>query len=277
MGRFGIPEDEALENKMVSNAIESAQEKIEGYNFDSRKHVLEYDDVMNKQRKAIYGRRFEILFAEAPAIEEKAKNILKDVLAKIVEVHTISELTEEWSREEIEENLKAIFGDISAIHEAFHKVEAREELLDLLNEHLEAVFSEKKTTVNGFAEAVRMMMLRAIDVLWMEHLEAMEYMRGSVRLRAYGQRDPLIEYKNEGAKMFQQLGGHINAYIANLIFKIGPSAGMSATPVQNQGLKLNLNTSNGEKPASARNSGEIGRNDPCPCGSGKKFKRCHGA
>ncbi|OGF73148.1 preprotein translocase subunit SecA [Candidatus Giovannonibacteria bacterium RIFCSPHIGHO2_12_FULL_44_42] len=277
MGRFGIPEDEAIENKMVSNAIESAQEKIEGYNFDSRKHVLEYDDVMNKQRKAIYGRRFEILFGKAEEIEEKAKIILTDVLAKIVEVHTISELAEEWNREEIEENIKAIFGDINSIHEAFHKAESREDLTDLLNKYLEDSFLKKKESVGEFAEAVRMTMLRAIDVLWMEHLEAMEYMRGSVRLRAYGQRDPLIEYKNEGAKMFQQLEGHINAYIANLIFKIGPSAGMSTTPIQNQGLKLNLNNGSKNFQHSVSNKkGEIGRNDPCPCGSGKKYKRCHG-
>ena len=278
MGRFGIPEDEAIENKMVSNAIESAQEKIEGYNFDSRKHVLEYDDVMNKQRKAIYGRRFEILFGKAEEIEEKAKIILTDVLAKIVEVHTISELAEEWNREEIEENIKAIFGDINSIHEAFHKAESREDLTDLLNKYLEDSFLKKKESVGEFAEAVRMTMLRAIDVLWMEHLEAMEYMRGSVRLRAYGQRDPLIEYKNEGAKMFQQLEGHINAYIANLIFKIGPSAGMSTTPIQNQGLKLNLNNGSKNFQHSVSNKkGEIGRNDPCPCGSGKKYKKCHGA
>jgi len=272
MGRFGIPEDEALENKMVSNAIESAQEKIEGYNFDSRKHVLEYDDVMNKQRKAIYGRRFEILFGTSDEVEEKAKKILQEVLSKIVEVHMTSELSEEWNREEIEENLKAIFGDINPIHEAFHKAETREDLTDLFKKYLEDSFFKKKESVQSFAEAVKMTMLRAIDVLWMEHLEAMEYMRGSVRLRAYGQRDPLIEYKNEGAKMFQQLEGHINAYIANLIFKIGPSAGISAIPVQNQGLKLNLN--NVERSAPNNKNGEIGRNDPCPCGSGKKFKKC---
>ena len=272
MGRFGIPEDEALENKMVSNAIESAQEKIEGYNFDSRKHVLEYDDVMNKQRKAIYGRRFEILFGTSDEVEEKAKKILQEVLSKIVEVHMTSELSEEWNREEIEENLKAIFGDINPIHEAFHKAETREDLTDLFKKYLEDSFFKKKESVQSFAEAVKMTMLRAIDVLWMEHLEAMEYMRGSVRLRAYGQRDPLIEYKNECAKMFQQLEGHINAYIANLIFKIGPSAGISAIPVQNQGLKLNLN--NVERSAPNNKNGEIGRNDPCPCGSGKKFKKC---
>ena len=272
MGRFGIPEDEALENKMVSNAIESAQEKIEGYNFDSRKHVLEYDDVMNKQRKAIYGRRFEILFGTSDEVEEKAKKILQEVLSKIVEVHMTSELSEEWNREEIEENLKAIFGDINPIHEAFHKAETREDLTDLFKKYLEDSFFKKKESVQSFAEAVKMTMLRAIDVLWMEHLEAMEYMRVSVRLRAYGQRDPLIEYKNEGAKMFQQLEGHINAYIANLIFKIGPSAGISAIPVQNQGLKLNLN--NVERSAPNNKNGEIGRNDPCPCGSGKKFKKC---
>ncbi|OGN29620.1 MAG: preprotein translocase subunit SecA [Candidatus Yanofskybacteria bacterium RIFCSPLOWO2_01_FULL_49_25] len=285
MARLGMPEDEAIENKMVSGAIESAQEKIEGYNFDTRKHVLEYDDVMNKQRKAIYGRRFKILFADAETIEKEAREILEGVVSKIIEAHTVAELEEEWDKKEIEENLKAIFGDHSDhinIHESLANAESREKLEEISKNYLEAAFSEKKTAVEGFAQAVKMTMLRAIDTLWMEHLEAMDYMRSSVRLRAYGQRDPLVEYKNEGAKMFQQLGGHIDAYIANLIFKIGPSSAKPARQLAGgaaegtpQNIKLNLSGMSGNiKSSVSNNKGEIGRNDLCPCGSGKKFKKC---
>ncbi|MDZ4244164.1 MAG: SEC-C metal-binding domain-containing protein, partial [Candidatus Doudnabacteria bacterium] len=282
MAHLGMPEDEAIENKMVSGAIESAQEKIEGYNFDTRKHVLEYDDVMNKQRKAIYGRRFKILFADAVTIEKEVREILEGVVSKIIEAHTVAELEEEWDRREIEENLKAIFGDHSDhidIHESLANAESREKLEEISKNYLEAAFLEKKTAVEGFAEAVKMTMLRAIDTLWMEHLEAMDYMRSSVRLRAYGQRDPLVEYKNEGAKMFQQLGGHIDAYIANLIFKINPSGGAAHTHIhnENQNIKLNLSGGGNSSIPKNKNAGETGRNDPCPCGSGKKFKKCHGS
>ena len=169
MGALGIPEDEPIENKIVSRAIESAQAKIEGFHFDSRKHVLEYDDVMNKQRTAIYNKRKKILFSS---------------------------------------------GD----------------------------------------EQERMLKLRVIDLLWMEHIEAMEYMRSSVRLRAYGQRDPLIEYKNEGARMFKILLEHIDSE--------QPSMTVSTIPMP-------------QKSYLPHSSG-IGRNNPCPCGSGKKYKRCHG-
>ncbi len=195
MGRFGIPEDEPLENKMVSNAIESAQSKIEGFNFDARKHILEYDDVMNKQRTAIYARRYKILNFSAAEIEAYALELTKN-------------------------------------------------------------------NVLG-AEILRAVMLQSIDVLWVEHLEAMEYLRSSVRLRAYGQKDPLVEYKNEGARMFKTLETHIDAYIANLILKVEAQPNVEH-PV--------LHT----KPAFNK-KGEAGRNDPCPCGSGKKYKKCHGA
>ena len=180
MGAFGIPEDEPIENKMVSRAIESAQTKIEGFNFDSRKHVLEYDDVMNKQRQAIYKKRHNILFSE----EEAQKKMLK---------------------------------------------------------------------------------LRVIDLLWMEHIEAMEYMRSSVRLRAYGQRDPLIEYKNEGARMFKTLLENIDMETENFIQKINEQPSMVA---HNHPMPQKISLSN---------SSNVGRNDPCPCSSGKKYKKCHGA
>ncbi|HEY4521925.1 MAG TPA: SEC-C metal-binding domain-containing protein, partial [Candidatus Paceibacterota bacterium] len=180
MGAFGIPEDEPIENKMVSRAIEGAQAKIEGFNFDSRKHVLEYDDVMNKQRHAIYKKRHNILFSD----EEVQKRMLK---------------------------------------------------------------------------------LRVIDLLWMEHIEAMEYMRSSVNLRAYGQRDPLIEYKNEGARMFKTLLENIDMETENMISKMNEQPQTTAQNYQTS-PKLHL-----------PNSSNINRNDPCPCGSGKKYKKCHGA
>ncbi|OGF74951.1 preprotein translocase subunit SecA, partial [Candidatus Giovannonibacteria bacterium RIFCSPLOWO2_01_FULL_43_160] len=221
MGRFGIPEEEPIENKMVSSAIESAQGKIEGFNFDQRKHLLDYDDVMNKQRTALYSRRKKLLFAKSEELEEEALNLLENVLSRIVIAHTAGS-QDEWDKKAIEENILSLVNsnaDQEELHKKISESSNAEELLDYLKNYIKASFLKKKEVVDGFAEALRIIMLQAIDTLWMEHLEAMEYMRSSVRLRAYGQKDPLVEYKNEGARMFKELEGHINVYIANLIFK----------------------------------------------------------
>ncbi|MDP3784884.1 MAG: preprotein translocase subunit SecA [bacterium] len=210
MGKFGIPEDEPIEAKLVSRAIESAQEKIEGFNFDARKHILEYDDVMNKQRKAIYDRRRKILFA----LNEEVSGIAKE------------NLTENVS---------------------------------------EDVLKDKEPNL------LRQLLLQTIDMLWIEHLEAMEYMRSSVRLRAYGQRDPLIEYKNEAIRLFRGLEASIKLQFSHLAAHI--NAPLASTPQQHE-LKLSRDESKVSAPASSK---KIGRNDPCYCGSGKKYKRCHGA
>lgn len=195
MGRFGIPEDQPIENSLVSKAIESAQEKIEGFNFDARKHLLEYDDVMNHQRKIIYERRKKILFGD--------DNFIKEELGKII--------------------------------------------------------PEKVETISP--EIGRLMMLQAIDRVWVDHLEMMDYMRSSVRLRAYGQRDPLVEYKNEGLRMFRQLESAINNLIAEMANNIG-----NIKPQEPVFKQVSNN----------QNQKQIGRNDPCLCGSGKKYKKCHG-
>ena len=263
MGKLGIPEDEPIENKMVSSAIESAQAKIEGFNFDARKHILEYDDVMNKQRTAIYTRRRKLLFATPEEIESEAESLIKEVIGRIIATHTPGS-SEEWNKKEIGENLASIFGggDSFNIRERVEKMESREEIIELAEKEIESALAKKKEEVAGFPDALRVIMLQAIDALWMEHLEAMEHMRSSVRLRAYGQKDPLVEYKNEGAKMFKELDWHINSYIANLIFRIGPAP-----------ANFEFKTA---QPAVKSGNGETGRNAPCPCGSGKKYKKCHG-
>jgi len=208
MGSFGIPEDEPLEHKLVSNAIESAQGKIEGLNFDARKHLLEYDDVMNKQRKSVYERRKKVLYSS----DEEFKEIYKTYLG-----------------EEVTDEILA---------------KKEEELKD------------------SFLPTLRTYLLRTIDLLWMEHLELMEYTRSSVRLRAYGQRDPLVEYKNEAIRLFRELEGSMSANFSNSILHLGE------------------HTHPGEKKhevqiiAPPSNKNEVGRNDPCPCGSGKKYKKC---
>ena len=285
MARLGVPEDEPIENKMVSRSIESAQGKIEGFNFDMRKHVLEYDDVMNKQRSAIYSRRRRIVFATSSELNDEIKSVFDRAVNMLLAAHARSDYSSEWNREEIEENMRSIVGDMGGqdIHQIISATEDSATLRDSLIHFLEGAFLQKKASVENYLEAARVVMLQAIDMLWVEHLEAMDYMRNSVRLRAYGQRDPLVEYKNEGARMFQALEGYINSYITSALFKI---AAAPPPPISfGQDLRYNdpsttLGAGSAATPPAfgkniASNKIAVGRNDPCPCGSGKKYKRCH--
>jgi len=222
MTALKIPEDQPIEAKMLSGAIESAQGKIEGMNFDLRKHILEYDDVMNKHREIFYKKRREIL-------EKNEENSLRNYILNIIKKHGYKEDDYEKKEKEISE-------------ERMRQVE-------------------------------KVVALRILDMLWLEHLENMDYLRDSVRLRAYGQRDPLVEYKSEGHKMFQELLSRIEIGIANTIFKVS----LAEQPQQPQPVEV---SGAAGLPTEARKA-KVGRNDPCPCGkkhpvTGKpiKYKKC---
>ncbi len=225
MGRFGIPEDQPIENKLISNTLEGAQAKIEGFHFDARKHTLEYDNVLNHQRKIVYGRRRTMLLGSYEDIE----NFLADLSLEY------SDLTEKISEK------RAAFGD------------------------------------SAFFETVRRIALHTTDTLWVEHLETMEYTRSSVNLRAYGQREPLIEYKKEGLRLFKDMEVMFREQVVSLISTMniegqGPVEVTEARP----SLILNSPDDTGNVPTVVNNKPKLGRNDPCYCGSGKKFKNCHG-
>lgn len=206
MDMLNIPEDQPIETKLVSGIIESAQAKIEGINFDIRKHLLEFDDVLNKHREAIYKKRREILKAGREEIKEKVLEIFK------------------------EKNIPE-------------------------KEFLER---EEKFGKDKFLEAVRFLYLRTIDFFWIDHLECMEYLRDSVSLRAYGQRDPLVEYRVEGHKLFQRLQEFIKETLISNILRI--------KEIREERVERRLESFSGKR--------KVGRNDPCPCGSGKKYKKC---
>ena len=234
MGRFGIPEDQPIENKLISRAIETAQTRIEGFNFDARKYTLEYDDVMNHQRKTIYERRRAMLFSD----REKIESYLTD-------------LTREYP-------------------------------------DLETVIPERKKLVgeDAFYEAVRRVVLYVNDALWVEHIETMEYLRSSVNLRAYGQREPLIEYKKEGLRLFRELEESMRDQVAGLIRAMNTEADRVPKETPRQEVVIatheepgefgmpNTDTTSNAQAVEIHDGEKIGRNDPCPCGSGKKFKNC---
>lgn len=231
MGRFGIPEDHPITNGLVSRTLESAQAKIEGFHFDSRKNTLEYDDVMNHQRKIIYQRRQNML---------KAK---KDEIEKLLETVTLG-------RENGEEIVK----------------EKREKLGD-----------------ENFFETVRRIALYTNDTLWMEHLEAMDYLRSSVNLRAYGQREPIVEYKKDGLAMFKEMEEVFKDQVFSLISSINVENKPVLPKEESRREQIMVTNEASFKPNSENKKDDlsaqagVGRNDLCPCGSGKKYKKCHGA
>jgi preprotein translocase subunit SecA len=326
MEALSVPEDQPIENKMISKAIESAQGKIEGYNFDIRKHVLEYDDVMNKQRETIYRKRKEILEADSrQAASENAENsqrefsapanrslsalggtvpardsrvsedalptieisflraqilgMISKEIGRIVDFHAPEDYHDNWNLKEISEIANAIFGASEEEKKRILEFENREELTDYLEELAEKKYQEKESQIGSenMRGAEKAILLRTIDLLWMDHLDNMEHLRDSVRLRAYGQRDPLVEYKNEGHKMFQQLLRAIEGQVTAMIYKVEMQP-TTANRLPTTAMNLKTNKDDGavgRSPLAV--SGRVGRNDPCPCGSGKKYKKCHGA
>ena len=225
MGRFNIPEDEPIENKLITNSLEKAQEKIEGFNFDARKHVLEFDDVLNFQRGIIYSHRRKVLSGDQDEIR-----------AYLIE--GFEHLDQEMKDKAIEKMAKVDLG------------------------------------IQGVAEVLRRVILQTIDLFWVDHLEMMEYLRGSVNLRAYGQRDPLVEYKKDGLRFFRNMEVSIARQVSEFVIALNleAAATFNTAPVASDVQEIS-DTSR----ASVSKKAEVGRNDLCPCGSGKKYKKCHGA
>lgn len=283
MEMLKVPEDQPIENKLITKAIESAQAKIEGYHFDARKHVLEYDDVFNKQRETIYSRRRKIL--KKKNVHSEIMDMIKDEVHKFVNFHTQGQV-DNWNYKEIVQIAKSIFpantkrfdiesSDITPEAEGrARKVEPLNEqvLKDLktpekVQEHLiklaEQAYQRKEEEIEkkNMRQLEKHVLLRSLDTLWMDHLDNMDHLRDSVRLRAYGQKDPLVEYKNEGMRLFQRLLASVQSTVVNMIYKV-TLAPVSNAPRSEAGR------------LTPQQSQKVGRNDPCPCGSGKKYKKC---
>ncbi len=224
MGRFGIPEDEPIESKLVSRALEGAQEKIEGFHFDTRKHTLQYDDVLNQQRTSIYTKRRKILFEDEAFVDEVLSELIKE------------------------------------------------------KPELEAILKEKEEKYEKAAvrHIFRIMMLQIIDTLWMDHLDAMEHLRSSVNLRAYGQRDPLVEYKKEGLRAFRSLEATLRHELTMFIENMDGFFAQQHARMQAESGFVSVipNVEGQSMTAISAEKIKAGRNDPCPCGSGKKWKKC---
>ena len=291
METLGIGDDDVVENKFISRAIEQAQSKIEGHNFDIRKYVLEYDDVMNKHRETIYRLRREIVSSDKRQVtSDKVLEYIKNTVNRIIDFHTHGEAYQ-WNLKEIEESVSALTN--SKLETLNSKLNDKEELKKEVLNFVKQKYDEKEKEVGEeeMRKLEKIVLIRTIDELWMDHIEAMEYLRDSVRLRAYGQRDPLVEYKIEGQKMFQQLTSAIEVQVANIIFKVSLVQQPRLTKTEEQRPEIvdsHKHRSVINEPvhrnlaSPAEALAKVGRNDSCPCGAKhpdgrpKKFKHCHG-
>lgn len=316
METLRVPDDMPIEQKSITRIIESAQKKVEGFHFDSRKHLLEYDDVLNRHREVIYGKRRQILeifntqkndIAGGNVILSESEGSLKTLqtlilemieneIEQIVSYHTNAEDKNEWDVEEIsnviatiyplsQEEKKTIlnFGEhgeqkLEAVIERTHIIE---HLTNLAKEKYQKLLVEQINDSQMQIEVEKQILLRSMDSLWIDHLVAIDYLRTGIGLRGYGQRDPLVEYKKETYHMFNELLAALQHEVVYAIFKV--SVGMQMVPSVMQkskmifkGPEIEGEVVGADTKIKNEQGDKIGRNDPCPCGSGKKYKKCHG-
>ncbi len=280
MDKLGLEEDEPIEHSMITSSIEHAQKKVEARNFDIRKNVLEYDDVMNQQREVIYAQRRKVLNGED----------LKDNIIYMIDAIIDSEMNqyaneklypEQWSLDELIKDAESIYCPQGELDPEELLELSRDELRETLHDIAVDAYEEREKllTEEVMRELEKVVMLRVVDNKWMEHLDHMDMLREGIGLRAYGQRNPIVEYKIEGFNMFEEMINSIQTTIARMIFQV------QVVSQEQQELEDRLATaqaSHGDDVSSAEahpvkkpvNKVKIGRNEPCPCGSGKKYKDC---
>ena len=275
-------EDAVIQSKMLTKQVESAQKRVEGNNYDTRKNVLQYDDVMREQREVIYKQRQEVIMEET-SLSKPMMNMIKRTISRVVDAHTQLE-KDNWNLEGIVD-----FAGSTLVHEdsiSIDDLKGKEpqQIKEYLNELAQEVFNTKANQLNGpeqLLEFEKVVILRVVDSKWTDHIDAMDQLRQSIGLRAYGQNNPLVEYQTEGYKMFEEMVGAIEYEVTRLFMKAEirqnvqreqVSTGEAVQPTTGD-AKENSNTSAKKQPVHVN---KVGRNDPCPCGSGKKYKNCHG-
>ena len=277
MTRLGLDDTQPIQSKMVSRAVESAQKRVEGNNFDARKRLLQYDDVLRQQREIIYKERNEVL--DTDNMRALVETMIQEVVDRTVDVHTTSEQKSEW-------NLKAMMDYVYATllpeetertlnFEGKDREEIREELKQAVLAEYDA--KEERFTAERMREFEKVILLRSIDTKWIDHIDAMDQLRQGIHLRAYGQNDPLREYQNEGFAMFEAMVASVSEDVAKYAMKAEIQQNLEREEVA-KGQAVNPKEEGKPiKKQPVKKDAEVGRNEPCPCGSGKKYKNCHGA
>ena len=319
MDKLGMDEDEPIEHKLITNSIEHAQKKVEARNFDIRKHVLEYDDVMNQQREVMYGERRKILFGEN--LRENIMGMVKHIIRAEMDQYANAQLyPEEWQLDGLIEDAEKIYAPQGRLKKEELAAMSRDELQECLEKLAEEGYHNRELLFGeeNMRELEKVVMLRVVDKKWMEHLDHMDMLRDGSNLRAYGQRNPLVEYKIEALDMFEEMEADIQDQIASLMYHVSiitpeqqqeaaakqaaaqqPDAQEAPASEQDkakmeaiikkqksqlQDHLQNAQASHGDEVSAAevkkkpvtKDGKKVGRNDPCPCGSGKKYKNCCG-
>lgn len=282
MDKLGMEEDEPIEHTLITKSIEHAQKKVEARNFDIRKHVLEYDDVMNQQREIIYGERKKIL--NGNNLRENIVGMINHIIKAEMNQYANEKLyPEEWQLDELIKDAEKIYASPGQLNKTELEKLSRDELKEFLEKVAADNYKAREQTYGEetMRELERVIMLRVVDNKWMEHLDHMDMLREGINLRAYGQRNPLVEYKIEALTMFEEMEAAIQDQIASLMYHV---AVVQKEEEQIQDRLQTAQASHGDNvsPAETKKTPKkadgkkVGRNDPCPCGSGKKYKNCCG-
>ena len=278
MEMLGIDEDTPIENKMLTNSIESAQRKVEERNFGIRRDVLQYDDVMNRQRELIYGQRDKVLDGEN--IRESIVGMIRESIGATVTQYTAGDDHGEWNLDGLREYYAGWLTKEDDFHYDAQQLEdlGREELTEQLTDRAMKIYEEKETDYGPLMrELERVVLLKTVDRYWMDHIDNMEELRKGIHLRAYGQKDPVVLYRMEGFDMFDQMIASIREDTARLMLTV--QIRQKEEPKREQVAKPTATSADGtDRPRTVRKTAaqKVGRNDPCPCGSGKKYKKCCG-
>ncbi len=280
MRRIGMEEDEPIEHRLISKAIENAQSRVEAHNFSIRKNIIEYDDVMNQQREIIYRQRREAL--QGGNLKPAVFDMIDDMLDSIIEENTAEKTyAEDWNLDGINKEMLRIFGlqpnlTVESL-EDMDREALREDLLELAQQRYEA--REQEFSEPIMRDLENYILLQTVDVLWKDHLLNMDYLKEGIGLRSYGQQDPLVAYKREGHEMFQQMISRVKEETLQKLFHIQIQREEQLEEMRAEQEDQPMFYGPAEAPPkqqAVRKDGKVGRNDPCPCGSGKKYKKCHG-
>ncbi len=274
-----MPEDQPIDASILSNSIENAQKRIEGHNFERRKNVLQYDDVINLQRELIYKERREVI--EDGDISEKIRKMIKDYISETVALHTQSDVPDEWEFDELRNQFMGLLcndGDFRYSQADMSSLEQKD-ISDLLCERAMELLEKQEElfTPEIFREVERSILLRNVDSRWIEHIDAMDDLMGSVGLNAYAQRNPIVEYKIQGSAMFEEMISAIREGTSRMVLSARPrQAPVERKQILNGNAGMRQEGGQKVKPTPVKREEKVGPNDPCPCGSGKKYKKCCG-
>ena len=271
----GLDDDTPIENRIVTKALENAQVKVEGHHFDTRKHLLEYDDVLNNQRQIIYGERRKAL--AGGDLKANILGLVNNEIKALMSRYLPGRETEAWDPDGLLEELRPIFAiptDLD-IGESLALL-SRNEIEDRLSRHAEELYDAREEQIGAEDMRIleRLLMLRTVDTYWVHHLTSMDNLRQGIGLHAFGQRDPLVMYKTEGSRLFQGLLDRMQRDIVHSIYQVSLST--DRTRSRSEASPMAEASGRQREAVAVGGRNKIGRNEPCPCGSGKKYKRCHG-